>query len=112
MLRPFGINMNVILSKQTLQRDIGELLDYLHTTPEDQWDMNFLRKKIMINMKRFNENIVYYHTPTNTNDYIKLIYSRADVQDLIRSLTDKYTAIGKLKIKEQYRSRLDTDEED
>lgn len=96
---------NKILTKEELQKDVGDLLDYLHLTKEYSWDLQFIRQKIMENMKRFDENIVYYNTPINTNDFVKLIYSRADVRDLIGTMTDKYVAIGKLKLKDEYKNQ-------
>ena len=96
-------NIPKILTTKELQQDVADLLDYLHLTNEDDWDFEFIRSKIMDNMKRYDQNIKYYYTPVNTNDYIKLIYSKADVADLIGTLTNKYVAIGKLKLKEEYK---------
>ncbi len=95
--------MNKILTVKELQKDVSDLLDYLHNTDEEYWDYNFIRKVIMGNMERFDKNIRFYYTPVNTDDYVKLIYSKADVSDLIGTLTTKFGALGKLVLKEEYR---------
>lgn len=94
--------MPKVLSTKELQQDVADLLDYLHLTSEENWDFRFIREKIMVNIKRFDENIKYYYTPVSTHDYVKLIYSKEDVKDLIGTLTTKYVAVGKLKLKEEY----------
>ena len=95
--------MDKILTVKELQQDVATLLDYLYSLPESSWDLQHVRKLVMHNQKRFDENIVFYKTPVNTDEYVKLIYSKADVADLIATSTDKYTAVGKLELKDQYK---------
>ena len=95
--------MKQILTVQELQQDVADLLDYLHTTPESFWDYAYIKQKIMENMKRFNESIIFYHIPLTIKDFSKITYSKDDLEDLIASLTNKYVAIGKLKLKPEYK---------
>lgn len=94
--------MDKILSIKELQQDIASLLDYLHLTEESRWNKVFIRESVLKNMKRYDENIRYYHTPVETNEFVKLIYSKHDLHDLIGTLTNKYVALGKLVVKEEY----------
>lgn len=94
-----------MLSKEELKKDIGELLDYLHTTPEKEWDLGLIMKRMKENFERFNQNIKYYNTPTETKEYIKLVYSREDFKDLIKSLTEKYVSINMIELKQEYHQK-------
>jgi len=95
--------MDKILTVIELQQDVATLLDYLYSLPESSWDLNHIRKLIMRNMKRYDQNIKYYKTPVNTNDFVRLIYSKADVANLIGTSTNKFVAIGKLELKDKYK---------
>ena len=95
--------MKQILTVEELQQDVADLLDYLHTTPEDSWDYAYIKQKIMENMRRFDESIIFYHIPLTINDLSKITYNKDDLDDLIASLTKKYVAIGKLKLKPEYK---------
>ena len=92
-----------ILTKEELQQDVADLLDYLHTTPENYWDFDYIKTKIMENMKRFNDNIQFYDAPISTKEYTELIYSKSDLEDLIKSMTNKYVSLGKLELKQEFR---------
>lgn len=90
---------------EELRQDVAELLDYLYSTPENNWDLQHVRALIMRNMQRFDDNLKYYNTPVDTEEYIKLVYSKADVTDLIGSMTRKHSALTLLSLKDEYRDQ-------
>jgi hypothetical protein len=93
--------MQKILTTKELQEDIGELLDYLHNTSEKSWDSSYISNKLDGNMKRFEDNIIYYHKPMYDKP-ISILFLKTNLNDLITFLTTKYTAIGKLQLKPQF----------
>lgn len=92
-----------MLTIKELQQDIGDLLDYLHSTNESDWEMAHIGRSFKRMRLRWDANIKYYYTPTDTEEFIKLVYSRVDFKDLIKSLTIRHTAIGKLELKKEYK---------
>ncbi|MBL4755649.1 MAG: hypothetical protein JKY52_18910 [Flavobacteriales bacterium] len=104
------MNAQKILTVEELQQDVAELLDYLYSTHESQWDLMHVRTLIMRNMQRFDDNLKYYNTPLDTAEYVKLVYSKSDVTDLIGTMTRKHTALASLVLKEEYRNQADVKE--
>jgi len=92
-----------MVTREELQRDIGELLDYLHSTAESNWDKQFILNRMFANMNRFKDNFDFYKIPEEEDEYRKLVYDKSDMDDLINILTARYTALGKLELKDEFK---------
>jgi hypothetical protein len=88
------------ITTKDLRQDIAELLDYLMTFNEEDWNRMFIRATLINNMERFDSIIDNYEIPNDPEIVSKLLYNKSDLDDLVGSLTERYYLLDKLELKE------------
>jgi hypothetical protein len=99
-LRSVYLNMENEITTKDLRQDIAELLDYLMTFNEKDWNRMFIRATLINNMERFDSIIDSYVMPNDPETVSKLLYNKNDLDDLVGSLTERYYLLDKLELKE------------
>ena len=96
--------MAKILTKNELKQDVGDLLDYLHFTPDYEWNYELIRDKLVKNRHRLEKNVSYYNFESDPTHILEMHLKDGDMLDLIHSLTNTYNDLEKMNLKEEFKS--------